>query len=112
MIEIFPIKSQAEQERLVLRLGIDFDKSSRAYQASRDGKPIAICIFKIIALGEKEARGEITHVSSYGETLSEDVFFLLCRAVINFMLSCGVKNIDFPSHKFSEKLLLHHRQKI
>lgn len=100
MIEIFPIKSQSEQERLSLRCGIEFDKTTKAYQAKSCGETVGLCIFK---LNSDENEGKILHLlPCKDKPLDERIATLLCCASINFMLSNGANSISFLPEGFSE----------
>ena len=100
MIEIFPVKSKTEQERMCLRCNIEYESNSAVYIAADSDSILGLCKFKI-----NDNTAIISDVSCEEQPISNDIACLLCRSVINFLFSCKTEKIYFESNGFKDSFI-------
>lgn len=83
MLEIFPVQSKEEQISICNSLGASFLEDTRAYVATLDEKPIAICQFRLTDEG-----GEIHSLDAL-PCADFRTLFILSRATLSFIENCG-----------------------
>ena len=100
LIEIFPVKSKPEQERMCLRCDIEYENKSSVYIASENDSILGLCKFKI-----NDNTASITAISSEIKPIRNDIAILLCSSVINFLISCKVEKILFEAEGFKDTFI-------
>lgn len=100
MIEIFPVKSKPEQERICLRCDIEYETKSAVYVASENDSILGLCKFRI-----NDNSASITAISSEVKPIRNDIAILLCGSVINFLISCKVEKILFEADGFKDSFI-------
>ena len=89
MLEIKPIQSKTEQERLCGLCGVAYDADALAYSAHESGVFLGICQFRIT--------GDEVRVYTIREAPGRrdlEALILLGRAALSFAEQCGVKSAE------------------
>ncbi len=99
MIEVLPIQSKSEQERVCTLCSVNYNENLLTYAAQIDEKFVGVCQFRVTKQG-----GIIYDLASINIPNSFEVLFILGRATLNFIDLCGVHEAYLDSPNFNEKL--------
>ena len=89
MLKIIPMTDPAEQERICLKCGIEYDRSMFAYGAYEDGETVGAAVFYV-----KDGIGYVADLKlTAGKNLP--LAMILGRAVLNFLDLHGVCDAYF-----------------
>lgn len=97
MIEIYPIKSKAEQKRMCLICGMEYDSDTSIYAAADGDKIEGICEFKV----SNDNTAKILAIGNEDNNIKNDIAKLMCGAIISFLFSCDIGKISFDVSSFS-----------
>lgn len=100
MLEVLSIQEKTEQERICRLCNIPYRPETMAYHATRDGDLKGICQFTMNAEG-----GRIVDFAWMPEKYEFEAFFILGRAVLNFIDLCGVHRAFFDAACDNETLV-------
>lgn len=100
MLEVLPIQTKEEQERVCRACGIPFRTELMAYQALSEGVLCGVCQFTMDAEG-----GKILDFASAPDHYEFDSMFVLGRAALNFIDLCGVHRAFFDAPCDNETLV-------
>ena len=100
MLEVLPIQEKSEQERLCGLCGVPYRAEMMAYSATRDGEFRGICQFTMNHEG-----GRITDFAWIPGKYDFETFFIMGRAVLNFIDLCGVHRAFFAADCENETLV-------
>ena len=100
MLEVLSIQDKKEQERLCGICRVPYRPETMAYHATRDGEFKGICQFTMNAAG-----GRIVDFAWIPEKYEFEAFFILGRAVLNFIDLCGVHRAFFDAECENETLV-------
>lgn len=100
MIEIYPIKSKAEQKRMCLICGLEYDSEASIYAATDGDKILGVCEFKV----SDDNTASILAIGSEDEIITNDIARLMCGAIISFLFSCDIGRIKLDAENFPQNL--------
>ena len=85
MLEIKPIQTKEEQERLCGECGVCFDADTLCYAAYSDGRFVGITQFAI-----RGRKGYIFSIANKTGVDDADALFVAGRSALNFIDLCGI----------------------
>ena len=88
MLEIKPIQTKEEQEKICGLCGVEFDVNCLAYAAHEDNKLLGIAQFRI--LGEYAVIYDLANADGVADV---EALIIMGKAALNFIDLCDVKDV-------------------
>ena len=101
MLEVLPVQSKSEQERLCDRCGTSFLPDALAYAAYADGEFCGVCQFSL-----KPSGGEIYCLDPVPGHEDFQPAFVMGRAALSFLEQCGAESAVFLGKVSEENRVL------